>query len=159
MFQRLIQLPKNYSFFLFGPRGSGKSTLLQNGFTQETSYWIDLLDPETEERFALKPNLLKTIVDSLPPEITHVVLDEIQKVPKVLDVVHSLIEKTSKLFILTGSSARKLKYGGANLLAGRAFVQHLFPLTFLAFLIRMNQLTVYANLMIARLQIVIASLF
>jgi len=59
-----------------------------------------------------------------------VVLDEIQKVPKVLDVVHSLIEKTSKMFILTGSSARKLKYGGANLLAGRAFVQHLFPLKF-----------------------------
>jgi uncharacterized protein len=74
---------------------------------------------------------LKAIVEGLPETVTHVVVDEIQKLPKLLDIVHSLIEKTNKYFILTGSSARKLKYGGANLLAGRAFVYHLFPFSFL----------------------------
>ena len=61
----------------------------------------------------------------------HVIIDEIQKVPKLLDVVHDLMGETDKKFILTGSSARKLKRGGANLLAGRAFVYHFFPLSFL----------------------------
>ena len=71
------------------------------------------------------------IIKALPPKISHVVIDEIQKIPKLLNVVHKLIEETQKKFVMTGSSARKLKYGGANLLAGRAFVYHLFPFTFL----------------------------
>ncbi|MBL4818775.1 MAG: ATP-binding protein [Deltaproteobacteria bacterium] len=128
---RLIQLPKKHSIFLFGPRGSGKSTLLSQMFFKEHSYWIDLLDPEQEERFALKPSELASIVRALPNKITHVVIDEVQKNPKLLDVVHSLIESTDKIFLLTGSSARKLKRGAANLLAGRAFVYHLFPFSFL----------------------------
>ncbi len=65
----------------------------------------------------------------LPKEIPYIVVDEIQKIPKSLDEVHRLIEETDKIFILTGSSARKLKHGGANLLAGRAFVYHLFSLS------------------------------
>lgn len=69
------------------------------------------------------------IVFALPERISPIVINEIQKVPKLLDIVHALIEKTKIIFVLTGSSARKLKRGGANLLAGRAFVYHLFPLS------------------------------
>ena len=131
MYTRLAQLPKNYSFFLFGARGTGKSTILKNSFALEAAYWIDLLDPETELRFFQHPSLLRSLVEALPATITHIVIDEVQKVPQLLDVVHGLIESTSKIFLLTGSSARKLKRGGANLLAGRAFVTHLYPLSFL----------------------------
>jgi predicted AAA+ superfamily ATPase len=88
------------------------------------------LDSEIEDRFLRHPSEIHAMVKALPEEIPFVVLDEIQKVPKLLDEVHRLIEeKTDKLFILTGSSARKLKHGGANLLAGRAFVYHLFTLS------------------------------
>lgn len=131
MLKRLLQLPKKQSFFLFGARGTGKSTLLAEQFSPETSFWIDLLDPEQEDRFARHPKELEAITLALPKHITHVVIDEIQKVPSLLNVVHSLIEKTSKFFAMTGSSARKLKYGGANLLAGRAFVYSLFPFSYL----------------------------
>ncbi len=131
MLKRLLTLPKKYSFFLFGARGTGKSTLIKHQFDHETSLWIDLLDPEEEDRFARNPNELRALVEALPAQTTHVILDEIQKLPKLLDIVHSLIENTDKCFVLTGSSARKLKHGGANLLAGRAFVYHLFPFSFL----------------------------
>ena len=124
VFPRLLKLPQNQNFFLFGPRNTGKSTLIQQNFPDALS--IDLLDPEEEERFLRNPNTLKYEV--LATTKTHIVIDEIQKVPKLLDVVHYLIETTQKYFVLTGSSARKLKRGGANLLAGRAFVYHLFPL-------------------------------
>jgi len=96
--------------------------LLRRSFAQEHSLWIDLLDPDQEERYALRPAILKEEVRALNSDATHVIIDEIQKVPKLLDVVHQLIESTDKTFVMTGSSARKLKYGGANLLAGRAFV-------------------------------------
>jgi len=131
MITRLIKLPRRKSFFLFGPRGSGKSTLLKQLFSTETTLFIDLLDPEEENRFALKPSELEAIILALPKKIIRIVIDEIQKIPKLLDVVHLLIEKTNKTFILTGSSARKLKYGGSNLLAGRAFVYNLQPFSFL----------------------------
>lgn len=124
MFQRLLRLPKDQSFFLFGPRNTGKSTLIQQNFPD--ALLIDLLDPEQEDRYLRNPNTLKHEV--LATTKTHIIIDEVQKAPKLLDVVHYLIEATSKRFILTGSSARKLKHGGANLLAGRAFVYHLFPL-------------------------------
>jgi predicted AAA+ superfamily ATPase len=131
MLPRLLRLPKNRSFFLFGARSTGKSTLLAQRFSKVKTLWIDLLDPLEEDRFARNPNLLKELVNAMPSEQTHIVIDEIQKLPKLLDVVHSLIRTTNKKFIMTGSSARKLKYGGANLLAGRAFVYHLFPFSFL----------------------------
>jgi predicted AAA+ superfamily ATPase len=131
MFKRLLKLPKNQSFFLFGPRGSGKSTLIKKCFDDKSSLWIDLLDLEQEERLSLHPQELAYQVKALKPGIRHVVIDEVQKIPKLLDVVHSLIETTNKYFILTGSSARKLKHGGANLLAGRAFIYNLFPFSFL----------------------------
>ncbi len=131
MLNRCIKLPKNQSFFLFGARGCGKSTLLETDFSTESTLFLSLLDPLTEDRFARNPGELKAIAEALPPTITHIVIDEIQKQPRLLDVVHELIEKTSLCFAMTGSSARKVKYGGANLLAGRAFVYHLYPFSWL----------------------------
>ncbi len=136
--ERLLKLPKKQSLFLFGARGTGKSTLLQRLFPQSNCLWLNLLDPEQETRFALNPKELENLVLALPKKISHVIIDEIQKVPKLLDVVHYLSETTEKKFILTGSSARKLKFGGANLLAGRAFVYNLFPFSFLELEDRFN---------------------
>lgn len=129
MFQRQIVLNKNHSFFLFGARNTGKSTLVADIFDQDSSLFINLLDYDQYQRFASTPNVLYDIVTSLPPKVTHIIIDEVQKLPALLDVVHRLIFETDKVFVLTGSSARKLKYGGANLLAGRAFVYALFPFT------------------------------
>lgn len=129
---RLISLSKNYHLFLFGARGTGKSTLLRECYPKENTVWIDLLDPEKEAYFSRDPNALKAMIAQLPSHITHIVIDEIQKSPKLLDVVHGLIEQQcSVFFVMTGSSARKLKRGAANLLAGRAFVYHLYPFSFL----------------------------
>ncbi|MES2614770.1 MAG: AAA family ATPase [Bdellovibrionota bacterium] len=131
MYQRFLSVTQNHSFFLFGARGTGKSTLMEEIFSPENTLFINLLNPEEENSLALNPSSLVQRVEALPESITHIVIDEIQKVPKLLDCVHLLIEKTKKIFILTGSSARKLKYGGANLLAGRAFVYNLYPFSFL----------------------------
>lgn len=132
MLERLIQLPKNKSFFLFGARGVGKSTLLHHIFPESETLYINLLNADAEIRFARRPDELAVIARSLPPEKKYIIIDEIQKIPKLLDIVHTLIEEKLPIhFIMTGSSARKLKRGGANLLAGRAFVYHLFPFSFL----------------------------
>jgi predicted AAA+ superfamily ATPase len=130
MVQRLINPLKTYSFFLFGARGTGKSTFLSNYLPHdETVLWIDFLNPEEEDRYARNPLELAANLDVAPGKIKWVVLDEIQKVPRLLDVVHSRIESSKIKFAMTGSSARKLKREGTNLLAGRAFVYNLFPLT------------------------------
>jgi predicted AAA+ superfamily ATPase len=131
MIKRLLKLPEHQSFFLFGARSTGKSTLIEALFDHTNSLWLDLLDPLLEDKFARDPSELRALVMGLSSHIKYVVIDEIQKVPKLLDVVHSLIEHTEKYFVMTGSSARKLKLGGADLLAGRAFVYHLFPFSFL----------------------------
>lgn len=127
--KRLLKLPSSRSFFLFGARNTGKSTLLRHLFNSENTYWIDLLDPELEDRYLREPISFKQEVLALDASIKYIVIDEIQKLPKLLDLVHQLIESTNIIFIMTGSSARKLKHGGANLLAGRAFVYNLFPFT------------------------------
>lgn len=129
MFSRFRHLSHQHSFFLFGARGTGKSTLLSNRFNLDHCLWLNLLNTQVEEEFLQNPHRLYAMVKALPEEITHVVIDEIQKVPKLLDEVHALIEETDKSFVLTGSSARKLKRGAANLLAGRAFVYNLFALS------------------------------
>jgi len=129
MFSRLRKLPQKHSFFLFGPRGTGKTTLLKTEFDPEKCLLFDLLEAKTEDLFFRNPDELYKIVKAQSEEIEYIIIDEVQKIPKLLDVVHKLIEETDKIFILTGSSARKLKRGGANLLAGRAFLYHLFPLT------------------------------
>ena len=127
MFPRSLNLSKSNSFFLFGARGTGKTTLLQNYFSQSDCLFVDLLDGEYLRLLQSNPEKLKGIVEKAQKQWC--IIDEVQKVPAVLDVVHSLIEKTGQKFVLTGSSARKLKRGAANLLAGRAFVFKLFPLT------------------------------
>lgn len=131
MFHRLINPIKSNSFFVFGARGTGKSTYLK-GFLEGTQHlYIDLLDPQIEQKYSLHPEILKDEISEMRgSSLEWVCLDEIQKIPKLLDVVHSLIESTKIKFVLTGSSARKLKRGTANLLAGRAFVNYLHPLTF-----------------------------
>ncbi len=127
---RIIELSKQDDIILFGPRGAGKSTLLKELFDSKECLWIDLLLPKQEARYGRDPELLIAEVEGMLPTQTHIVIDEIQKVPKLLDVVHYLIENTNKHFILTGSSARKIKRASANLLAGRAFVHSLAPFTF-----------------------------
>lgn len=129
MFPRIRNFSHKHSFFLFGPRGTGKSTLLKQRFEQSECLWLDLLDSQVEDRFFRNPSELYDIVKALPDKIKYVVIDEIQKISKLLDEVHRLIEETDKIFVLTGSSARKLKHGAANLLAGRAFVYHLYTLS------------------------------
>ncbi len=131
MIKRLLKSAKNHSFFLFGARGTGKSTWLKEAFAQTPHLYIDLLNPDEEERLAKNPAALLHQIEALDPAITWIIIDEIQKLPKLLDVVQLGIETHQKRFALTGSSARKLKRGAANLLAGRAFVHHLYPLTFL----------------------------
>lgn len=129
MLSRIIKPSNNSSFFVFGARGTGKTTWLRSYFADKPHLWINLLNDDEETEFSLNPALLKNKVAQLPPETRWVVIDEIQKVPKLLDIVHLLIEEEKIKFALTGSSARKLKRGGANLLAGRAFVYHMHPLT------------------------------
>ncbi len=129
MFNRLIRLPRNSSFFLFGPRGTGKTSLLKARLKDPAVFYMDLLDPETFQTLSLRPKTLIERLNALPPGVDWVVIDEIQKLPTLLDLVHQQIESSRLRFALTGSSARKLRHGSANLLAGRAFVNHLFPLT------------------------------
>lgn len=129
MFNRIINYPKTHSFFLFGARGTGKSTWLKGAFSKIDHIYIDLLNPDVEEQFSKSPNDLLAKIEALKNKKCWVLIDEIQKVPKLLNLVHLCIEKHRISFALTGSSARKLRRGAANLLAGRAFVFNLFPLT------------------------------
>ena len=128
MYRRSAKLPENHSFFLFGARGTGKSTLIKQRFSRSSLY-IDLLLAEHENRYGLDPDAFYREVKACKG-ITHIIVDEIQKLPKLLDLIHKLIEETSLNFIMTGSSARKLRRGSANLLAGRAFERTLHPLTY-----------------------------
>jgi uncharacterized protein len=130
-FPREIKIPTSQSFFLFGGRGTGKSTLLRNGLERHRTHWIDLLEMDQEAKYARSYEQLRIELLALGNEITTVVIDEVQRLPKLLNEVHRLIEndKVPFRFALTGSSARKLKAGGANLLAGRAVLRSLFPLT------------------------------
>ncbi|NGX54462.1 MAG: hypothetical protein KR126chlam2_00073 [Chlamydiae bacterium] len=117
--------PPESSFFLFGPRGTGKSTWLRYHFPQ--ALWIDLLDPELLRLYGARPERLRETIDAHPSLFT-IVIDEVQKVPTLLPMVHALIEERKELrFILTGSSSRKLKRDGVNLLAGRALLKHMHP--------------------------------
>lgn len=139
MYRRQLNLLKKHSFFLFGARGTGKTQLLRENFLNEASLWIDLLKDQDFLVYSRNPDRLYeqtiAIVENNPNKIHWIIIDEVQKVSKLLDVVHRVLEepKVSKkvFFALTGSSSRKLKRGGANLLAGRAINFYLFPLTFI----------------------------
>jgi predicted AAA+ superfamily ATPase len=124
-YPRFLLPPSKQSFFLFGPRGTGKSTWLSTRFPN--ALVLDLLDPETFRRFAARPERLKELLKAQPDNII-VIIDEVQKVPQLLPVVHSLIEKNKQYqFILTGSSSRKLKRTGVDLLGGRALLCRMHP--------------------------------
>ncbi len=121
---RFFKAPKQ-SFFLFGPRGTGKSTWLKNRYPD--ALWIDLLELDQLRLYSAAPERLKEVV-AAHPEKKVVVIDEVQKIPDILSVVHALIEeKKGILFVLTGSSARKLRRFGVDLLAGRALLKHMPP--------------------------------
>ena len=129
MFNRLIKPLISNSFFLFGARGTGKSTLLKSFFKGEKCLWLDLLKMEVEDALRSDLRSFSQEIDAKKNKISWVIIDEVQKIPELLNEVHRWIESSSVKFALTGSSARKLKRGSANLLAGRAFVNYLFPLT------------------------------
>ncbi len=133
---RLIKISKKHSFFLFGARQTGKSTFIRELFPKETTLVYNLLKIDDFTRLQNNPDLLIEDIKIRDKKITHVVLDEVQKIPKILDHVHYLIEETANppYFILTGSSARKLKRGQANLLGGRALNYFMAPLTHLELL-------------------------
>ena len=127
MYKRILNLPpllKKKSFFLLGPRSTGKTTLISHHFPKTKVY--DLLNTKTYMRLLKNPELL--IEETEGNTYKLIIIDEIQKLPSLLDSVQLLIQKKNKRFLLTGSSARKLKRGGANLLAGRAWQAGLFPL-------------------------------
>lgn len=128
-YKRLLNIAEvleKSSVFLFGPRLTGKTTLLRTMFP--SARYFDLLNAKTFRELSIRP---ETMRESLQPNDKIVIIDEVQKLPALLDEVHLLIERNKKLrFVLTGSSARKLKRGGANLLAGRALTLHLHPLIF-----------------------------
>lgn len=121
----LVELLKKKSFFLLGPRATGKSTLIRQQLSQSATI-IDLLDSRLFLRLSGSPHDLDLLIESKENQI--VVIDEIQRVPELLNEVHRLIEKKQTRFLLTGSSARKLRKGKANLLAGRVWQTNFFPL-------------------------------
>lgn len=125
MYPRLIKPPFNKSFFLFGPRGTGKTTYVKSTFPQ--ALYLDLLEAEIFNDLLANPQRLENFI---PRNFSDwIIIDEIQRVPDLLNEVHRLIEKERFKFVLTGSSARKLKRGGPNLLAGRALTYIMHPLT------------------------------
>ena len=126
MLNRILQISKELdgSIFLFGARQTGKSTVLRQQFPD--SIYIDLLDSEIKSRFFRRPVLLyEMLIDK--PEGSLIIIDEIPEVPELLNEVHRLISERQHIFILCGSSARKLKRRGKNTLGGRALPVYLYP--------------------------------
>lgn len=129
--KRILDLPallKKKSFFLFGSRATGKSTLIRNSFSAEEISMINLLHSDYYMRLSNAPHMLEEMIQAhSKPKL--VVIDEVQRIPELLNEVHRLIEEQKLTFLLTASSARTLKKQGINLLAERAWQAHLFPLT------------------------------
>jgi predicted AAA+ superfamily ATPase len=128
VFKRQLALPphRRQTFFLWGPRQTGKTTLLRA--TYPDAFWIDLLKADEFRRYLQNPELLREQL-AAHDSVRQVVIDEVQKVPQLLDEVHWLHEHRRVRFALCGSSARKLKRGQANLLGGRAVRYELHGLT------------------------------
>jgi len=147
MFTRRFPTPDR-SFFLLGPRGTGKSTWIRTAIKTAVSY--DLLDAAESIRLAADPGLLARESARVPAG-GWVAIDEIQKVPALLDEVHRLIELRQLRFVLSGSSARKLRRGSTNLLAGRADMRRLYPLVSaeLGVSVDINRMIEYGSLPLA----------
>ena len=127
MFERLFKKPleSRKSFFLFGPRGTGKTTWLKHHLPR--ALFVNLLQSEFYNRLSANPGHLR---DLIPPDYTDwIIIDEVQRIPALLNEVHDLIEARGLNFVLTGSSARTLRRKGVNLLAGRALTYRMHPLT------------------------------
>lgn len=127
MFKRLMNIDQEsrHSVFIFGPRGTGKTSWLKQNFGD--ALYFDLLNDDVYTELSARPTRLN---DKIPDGYQGwVIVDEVQKIPAILNEVHRLIEGRNLRFILTGSSARKLKSQGVNLLAGRALTYHMHPLT------------------------------
>jgi uncharacterized protein len=127
MYSRLLKIPLSLqkSFFLFGPRGTGKTAWVRAQFSK--GLYLDLLETGLYIDLLAKPQRLETLI---PPQFQDwIIIDEVQKVPALLNEVHRLIEKNHYRFVLTGSSARSLRKKGVNLLAGRALTFSMYPLT------------------------------
>ncbi len=123
-YQRLIDKPSK-SFFLFGARGTGKSTWLRDEF--KGALWIDLLEERRFQSYLAHPGEFAQAIQASPKD-QWIIVDEIQRLPNLLNEVHRFIEKDKRKFALCGSSARKLKQAGTNLLAGRATRRNMYPL-------------------------------
>jgi len=122
--KRIFEPPESH-FFLLGPRGTGKTVWTRERFPE--ALVVDLLDPATHREMVARPERLRELVEG-NLDRRQVILDEVQKAPELLEVVHGLIErKKGQQFILTGSSARKLRRAGVNLLGGRALHQSMHP--------------------------------
>ncbi len=151
-----FNLLKKSSYFLFGPRATGKSTLIKHYLkaggiqTNIKTDYINLLDSKIYLRLKHDPSLLSSMISQ-----KYIVIDEIQRVPELLNEVHRLIEDQRKKFLLTGSSARKLRKKNTNLLAGRALKAEFFPLTWLelknAGKFKLNHYLLYGGLPLAYL--------
>jgi predicted AAA+ superfamily ATPase len=130
MIKRIVSLPKGSSFFLFGSRQTGKTTLIHSLFKKDI-WTVDLLLNDVYFSYSKNPSLFRReAVEKIESEkIKTIFLDEVQRIPALLNEVQYLMQNYSCQFVLAGSSARKLKRGGANLLAGRAVERRLFPLT------------------------------
>ena len=125
MYIRLLQIQKNKSFFLFGPRGTGRTYWIKKHFPD--GLYFDLLKSNLYADFLANPHLLEGLI---PQGFDGwIIIDEIQKVPQLLNEVHRLIESRGYKFGMTGSSARSLRKKGVNLLAGRALTYNMHPLT------------------------------
>ena len=125
MFARSIAAPGRASFFLFGPRGTGKSTWVQQMLPK--AFRVDLLRESTFAELAGHADRLEALADAAGSRV--IFIDEVQRLPALLDEVHRLVERRGFRFALTESSARKLKRSGANLLAGRARTLTMHPFT------------------------------
>ena len=131
MIHRIVDLPRDRSFFLFGPRQTGKSTLIRSTLGED-SWAVDLLETDTFLRYLRAPELFRREAEQkiAGGRAKTIFVDEIQRLPVLLDEIHLLLERHKCRFILSGSSARKLRRGGTNLLAGRAAERRLFPFVY-----------------------------
>lgn len=134
MIERIINLPKNNNIFLFGARSTGKSTLLKSIFSCEKSLFFDLLLSETYRKYAARPEIFReeVLFEIKKRGIRYIIIDEIQRIPELLNEIQYLIElKLNVNFIMSGSSSRKLKRTHANMLGGRAITYNLFPFCYM----------------------------